>query len=152
MLKRPSGDVQDAYQRAGDARQRAEQERDERTRAFWHRQEDRWIKIAAHLQFSERLDEFVERARPDQPHSPPQSDEPLLAETQSEEPLPVPPEARLGIFALLDVFRSVCLALDLTDGSEVRTSAVANAILGAALDGEDDLERLYQIGLRAVAN
>ena len=56
-------------------------------------------------------------------------------------------ESRRAIFALLDVFDMACRALDLN-----LNRRIARAMLLAALDGEDDLEKLYRVGLKSVCN
>ena len=61
-------------------------------------------------------------------------------------------ESRRAIFALLDVFDMACRALDLNLNDEETPRRIARAMLLSALDGEDDLEKLYRVGLKSVCN
>ncbi len=64
----------------------------------------------------------------------------------------VPADAEAGISVLFGVFQRVCRDLGLEDGGSGPPAVIVRAILEAALDGEDDLENLYQVGLKSVAN
>ena len=70
----------------------------------------------------------------------------------SDSELDIPLESRQAIYALLDVFGIACRTLDLDLADKETLRKIARAILLAALDGENDLEKLYRVGLKSVCN
>jgi hypothetical protein len=64
----------------------------------------------------------------------------------------IPPESEAAVFALLDVYQRACRMLELDGGEEAVPRRVALTILNAALSGENDLDRLYALALKAAAN
>jgi hypothetical protein len=64
----------------------------------------------------------------------------------------IPPESEAAVLALLDVYKRACAMLGLGGGEQTVSRRVALAILTAALAGENDLDRLYALALKAAAN
>jgi len=127
MLKRPHIQASDCYRYAAECRQSANAATSDASRDFWQQLALRWICVAGAL--------------PGEPEPVP-----------SGEALGMPVESRRAIFALLDVFDMACRTLDLNLDDEETPRRIARAMLLAALDGEDDLEKLYRVGLKSVCN
>ncbi len=129
MLDRPSSRLQDCYRRADEAARRAEASDCAELRAFWDKQEARWIQIAGYAQFSERVASFLRSGKP--------------------EPDAILQEDEAGIDALVDIFNRVCITMNI-DARDTRAShAVAQVLVKAAMLGICDPEVLYNLAMQA---
>ena len=97
---------------------------------FWREQEARWIKLAESEDLSARITTFL--GHPD-------------GKTFS-------PEAEEGVQTLVDIFGHVCRALALDAGDEAASRTIARTLIGGALGGESDPERLFAAAVKAAAN
>ncbi len=131
MMKRPSTRVQDCYSRADDCARQAEAAATAEEREFWEEQETRWIRIAGYAEFSERVASFLQWGRP--------------------EPAAILQEDETGINALADVFDRVCIAMNIGPQDQTLSRAIAQELVKAAMDGEDDVNALYSLAVRAVS-
>ncbi|HXX26732.1 MAG TPA: hypothetical protein VEJ40_08755 [Pseudolabrys sp.] len=127
MLKRPQIHAADCYRYAAECRQSANAATSAESRDFWQELALRWISVAG------KMPGESETITPGEEHG-------------------MSFESRRAIFALLDVFDMACRALDLNLNDEETPRRIARAMLLAALDGEDDLEKLYRVGLKSVCN
>lgn len=125
MSKRFSGEMRDCRARAAVCRQRADATDDPQGRAFWQAQERRWLAIASDRELTKSVSDGADV---------------------------VTPTPEDGIEALIDVFHRVCAELNLDGRHPALPRRVADSILQAALDGEDDLDRLYARALKAASH
>ena len=98
--------------------------------AFWREQETRWLKLAESVDLSARITKFL-----DVP------DGKVFS-----------PEAEEGVQTLHDIFGHVCRALALDAGDEALSRKIARTLIGGALGGESDPERLFAAAVKAAAN
>jgi hypothetical protein len=129
MLDLASKHVRNCQARAADCRRRANAAIDDETRAFWRKEEERWLKLAE-SESSERNSVFLE----------------------SEGDGTFSPEAEDGVATLVRVFNRACVDLNLDLSDETLPRKIARTIIVSAIDGESDPERLYQRAIRAVSN
>jgi hypothetical protein len=129
MLDRPSSRVQDCYRRADECAQRAETTTCAEQRAYWDKQEARWVQIAGYAQFSERVASYLRSGKP--------------------EPDTILQEDEAGLDALVDIFNRVCAAMNI-DARDTRVSqAIAQVLVKAATLGICDPEILYNLAMQA---
>jgi hypothetical protein len=117
-------------ERATDCRNRADAAIDADARAFWSQQEARWLRLAYSEDISARISGFLDTGG-----------ESTFSSGTEE-----------GIAVLLDVFRRVCVALDVDQSDPAAPRKIAHTIIMAALDGEDDPEALYRLALQAASH
>jgi hypothetical protein len=130
MLARTPEQVRDCYERAAECHRRAETASHQEMAAFWREQEARWIRIAESENLSACIATFLD----------------------------LPPgkafsaEAEEGVQTLADIFTHVCRALALDEGDEAVSRTIARTLIGGALGGECDPERLFTAAVKAAAN